>query len=103
MHPNNKNELIAWDLAFDPRELGTLNATDVRLRLFSKTEELPQGVNRLPVKSVHLNKSPMVMANLKVLSPAMAQRWGVDLAAQLQHAQHAQALPDIERHLERGV
>ena len=46
-------------------------------------------------KSIHLNKSPMVMANLKVLSPAMAQRWGIDVQAQLQHAEHAQALPDM--------
>ena len=95
MHPQNRNELIAWDLAFDPRELATLNAADVRLRLFSKTADLPEGVQRLPIKSVHLNKSPMVMANLKVLSPAMAQRWGIDVQAQLQHAEHAQARPDL--------
>jgi exodeoxyribonuclease-1 len=95
MHPNNKNELIAWDLAFDPRELESLSAADVLLRLFSKAADLPEGVLRLPVKSVHLNKSPMVMSNLKVLSPAMAQRWGIDVDAQLLHAQYAQALPDM--------
>jgi exodeoxyribonuclease-1 len=95
MHPKNKNELIAWDLAFDPRELASLNAADVRLRLFSKAADLPEGMLRLPIKSVHLNKSPMVMANLKVLSPEMALRWGVDVEAQLQHAETAQALPDM--------
>jgi exodeoxyribonuclease-1 len=95
MHPKNKNELIAWDLAFDPRELASLNAADVRLRLFSKASDLPEGMLRLPIKSVHLNKSPMVMANLKVLSPEMALRWGVDVEAQLQHAETAQALPDM--------
>jgi exodeoxyribonuclease-1 len=95
MHPKNKNELIAWDLAFDPRELASPNAADVRLRLFSKAADLPEGVLRLPVKSIHLNKSPMVMANLKVLSPEMALRWGIDVQAQLQHAEHAQALPDM--------
>ena len=50
---------------------------------------------RLPVKSIHLNKSPMVMANLKVLSSAMAQRWGIDVEAQLQHAEWARDLPDM--------
>ncbi len=95
MHPQNKNELIAWDLAFDPSELATLNAADARLRLFSKTEDLPPGVARLPVKSIHLNKSPMVMSNLKVLSDAMAQRWGIDMAQQLQHAVSARDLPDM--------
>ena len=95
MHPKNKNELIAWDLAFDPRELESLNAADMRLRLFSKAAELPEGVLRLPVKSIHLNKSPMVMTNLKVLSPAMAQRWGVDVQEQLKNAEYARALPDM--------
>jgi exodeoxyribonuclease-1 len=94
-HPKNKNELIAWDLAFDPRELESLNAADVHQRLFSKALDLPEGVLRLPIKSIHLNKSPVVMANLKVLSSAMAQRWGVDVQAQLKHAEYAQALPDM--------
>jgi len=95
MHPANKNELLAWDLAFDPTELAVLNAEHIRLRLFTKSDELPKGVQRLPVKSVHLNKSPMVMSNLKVLSPVMAERWGIDLAAQLQHAACARDLPDM--------
>ncbi|TXT39862.1 MAG: exodeoxyribonuclease I [Comamonadaceae bacterium] len=97
MHPGNKNELLAWDLAFDPSELASLNAEQIRLRLFSKSADLPQGMSRLPVKSVHLNKSPMVMSNLKVLSPAMAERWGVDVAAQLRYAEIARDLPDMSQ------
>ena len=95
MHPGNKNELLAWDLAFDPRELASLKPDAIRLRLFSKSDALPPGVTRLPLKSVHLNKSPMVMANLKVLSPAMAERWGLSLDAQLKHAAWARDLPDM--------
>jgi len=95
MHPGNKNELLAWDLAFDPGALADLNAEQIRLRLFTRAADLPEGVTRLPVKSVHLNKSPMVMRNLKVLSDPMAQRWGIDVAAQLQHAQAARDLPDM--------
>ena len=95
MHPGNKNELLAWDLAFDPRELASLNAEQIRLRLFTKTVDLPAGVTRLPVKSVHLNKSPMVMANLKVLGDTLAQRWSLVLPAQLQHAALARDLPDM--------
>jgi len=95
MHPGNKNELLAWDLAFEPGELANLNAEQIRLRLFSKTADLPEGMSRLAIKSVHLNKSPMVMSNLKVLSADMAQRWGVDVPAQLQHAAHARDLPDM--------
>lgn len=95
MHPGNKNELLAWDLAFDPSELALLNAEQIRLRLFTKAADLSAGVIRLPVKSVHLNKSPMVMSNLKVLNDATAQRWALDLPTQLQHAAAARDLPDM--------
>ena len=90
-HPSNKNELIVWDLAHDPAELLALDADTLRLRMFSKTADLPEGVARLPLKTVHINKSPVVMGNLKILSPAMAERWGIDLARGLRHAEWAQA------------
>ena len=95
MHPANKNELIAWDLAHDPRELAAMNVDEIRLRLFSRSDVLPDGMTRLPIKTIHLNKSPMVMGNLKVLSPAVAARWGLKLDAQLQNAALASALPDM--------
>ena len=95
MHPTNKNELIAWDLSQDPRELLTLDTATIRQRMFSKTADLPEGVTRLPIKTIHLNKSPMVIGNLKTLSPAMAQRWGVDMATAMTHATTASAMTDI--------
>ncbi len=90
-HPSNKNELIVWDLAFDPAELLALDADTLRLRLFSKAADLPEGLTRLPVKTIHINKSPVVIANLKTLSPEMAQRWGLDMATGLAHADWARA------------
>ena len=93
-HPTNKNELIVWDLAHDPAELLALDADTLRLRLFSKTAELPEGVARLPVKTIHINKSPVVIANLKTLPPATAERWGLDLAQGQRHAEQALALAD---------
>ena len=86
-HPTNKNELIVWDLAADPGELLSLNAADIRARMFVKQEDLPEGVTRLPIKTIHVNKSPVVIGNLKTLSPAMAERWQLDLAQGLAHAQ----------------
>ena len=89
-HPTNKNELIVWDLAHDPAELVGLDAATLRLRMFSKTEDLPEGVGRLPTKTIHINKSPVVIANLKTLQPAMAERWGLDMDAGLARAGWAQ-------------
>jgi exodeoxyribonuclease-1 len=98
VHPTNKNEMIVWDLAFDPSELLTLDADTIRLRMFSKTDALPPGVTRLPVKTIHLNKSPVVINNLKTLSPAMAERWGLDVNAALQNAQLA-AVPEMSANM----
>jgi exodeoxyribonuclease-1 len=94
-HPTNKNELIAWDLAHDPSELRDLDVATLRQRLFTRSADLPEGVQRLPVKGVHLNKSPMVVGNLKTLAPAMAARWGIDLEAAMRNAALAAALPDM--------
>jgi len=94
-HPKNKNELLAWDLAHDPGELARLGADEIRQRLFTRQADLPEGVTRLPLKSVHLNKSPMVVGNLNTLTPAMAERWGLDLAQAARHAEVARELPDM--------
>lgn len=94
-HPINKNELIAWDLAHDPSELARLDATAIRQRLFTRADDLPEGVQRLPLKTVHLNKSPMVVGNVNTLAPAMAERWQIDLATAARHAEAARALPDM--------
>ncbi|MDB5868521.1 MAG: Exodeoxyribonuclease subunit [Polaromonas sp.] len=94
-HPANKNEVLAWDLAHDPSELPLLDVAALRLRLFSKSADLPENVQRLPIKSVHLNKSPMVVRNLQTLTPTMAARWGVDKEAALRHAEIAAGLPDM--------
>ena len=94
-HPVNKNEIIAWDLRADPSELRSLDADTLRQRLFTRSSELPEGVTRLPMKTIHINKSPMVVRNLKTLTPEMAQRWGLDVDACLQHALIARDLPDM--------
>ncbi len=95
MHPTNKNEMIAWDLAHDPSELALLKPDEVRLRMLTKASELPAGMTRLPIKTIHLNKSPMVISSLKTLNADMAQKWGIDIAAQVQNAEKATALPDM--------
>ncbi len=90
-HPTNKNEVIVWDLAHDPAELAGLDADTVRQRLYTRQDDLPEGVQRLPIKTIHVNKSPVVIGNLKVLGAA-AERWGIDLAAASLHAQQAAAV-----------
>jgi exodeoxyribonuclease-1 len=95
-HPTNRNELVVWDLAHDPAELLGLDAEAIRARLFVRQDDLPEGVTRLPVKTVHLNRAPVVIGKLETLSAARAEHWALDLAAVQAHAQsamrHASAL-----------
>ncbi len=86
-HPTNRNEIIVWDLAHDPAVLAGLSATAIRERLFVRAEDLPEGTDRLPIKTLHINKSPIVIGNLKTLTPDMAARWGVDLVQAQTRAQ----------------
>ncbi len=94
-HPTNKNEIIAWDLSQDPSNLAELSVDEMRLRMFSAAADLPEGMTRLPIKTVHLNKSPMVVSSLRTLSPEQAQRWQIDMDQALRHAAIARDLPDM--------
>lgn len=96
-HPTNKNEVICWDLNADPSELATIDADMLRLRMFTRAADLPEGVTRLPIKSIHINKSPMVVRNLKTLSLEMAAKWGIDMNLCIEHAVKARALPDMSQ------
>ena len=89
-HPTNKNEIIVWDLAHDPRELASLDADTLRRRLYTKQADLPDGEQRLPIKTIHINKSPVVIGNLRTLEP-VAARWALDVPTALRHAEHAAA------------
>jgi len=91
-HPVNRNEVIVWDLAEDPAQLAGLDAAAVQARLYTRTADLPAGVARLPLKTIHLNRAPVVIADTRVLSPAQAERWGVDFAAVERHLRAAQRL-----------
>lgn len=94
-HPTNKNEIIVWDLAQDPGELAGLDAATVRERMFTRADALPEGVTRLPIKTIHINKSPVVIGNLKTLSPTMAEKWGIDVAQALRHAEAARNIKPL--------
>jgi exodeoxyribonuclease-1 len=97
-HPTNPNEIIVWDLAHDPSELMGLGSEAARQRLYTRAEDLPEGVTRLPVKTIHVNRSPIVISQLKTLGAA-AQRWGIDLPAAQRHADQARRVAPQVVHL----
>jgi exodeoxyribonuclease-1 len=94
-HPTNKNEVLVWDCRHDPSELFALSVDTIRERLFTRAAEMPEGVSRLPIKSVHLNKSPMLVGNLRTLDPKLAAKWQLDIEQCMAHARIAADGPDM--------
>ncbi|MES2887152.1 MAG: exodeoxyribonuclease I [Pseudomonadota bacterium] len=90
-HPFHKNEVIVWDLSQDPGLLQGLPPLQIRERLFTPRDQWPSGLERLPIKTIHINQSPVVVGQLKTLTPALAQRWGVDVDQCLRHAERLAA------------
>ncbi len=78
IHPINKNGYIVYDLNMDPEEFSDLDVDTLNYRLFTSTQGLGKGVSRLPLKTIHINKCPIV-APIKTLDVATAQRMGIDL------------------------
>lgn len=77
-HPTNQNEIAVFDLSADPSPLLTLGAEEIRNRLFTRSADLPEGVGRIPLKTVHLNKCP-ILVPLNTLRPQDAERLAIDL------------------------
>ena len=86
-HPANPNGVLMFDLRHDPRPFLDLPADELRLRLFTPNAELPADRPRLPVKTLHINRAPMV-APVKVLDAASAQRLSLDAQQCREHAQY---------------
>lgn len=77
-HPVNPNGVIVYDLRHDPAPLFGLSEEALHERLFTPTADLPEGVERLPIKTVHINKCPVVVP-LSTLTEEAAERWRIDV------------------------
>ncbi|MFT5483221.1 MAG: exodeoxyribonuclease-1 [Halieaceae bacterium] len=79
-HPVNKNEIICYDLSADPGPLLELDVEALRERLFTPARDLPEGVDRLALKSIRLNRCP-VLVTARMLDQATATRLEIDVAS----------------------
>ena len=86
MHPVNRNAVIVYDLAIDPAPLLACDSEEIRARLYTRRDELPEDVERIPLKQMHVNKCP-VIAPLNTLDEATAERLQIDLAQCEAHRQ----------------
>ena len=100
VHPKNSNEIIVYDCSVDPSEFLALSAAEIQQRLFVATADLAEGVERIALKTVHINKSP-VLAPLSVIRPADAQRLELDLSQCQNHLEQIKSAagPALEQKL----
>jgi exodeoxyribonuclease-1 len=75
-HPSNRNEMICYDLSVDPQPLLELEVEALQDLLFSRTEDLPEGSERPGLKTVHINRCP-ILITAKMADPATAERLGI--------------------------
>lgn len=84
MHPSQPNGVIVFDLDADPAALIELDADDVADRVFTARADLPDGVERIPLKTIHANRSP-ALAPMSVLKGVDLARIGLDPERALGH------------------
>jgi len=71
-----------------------LSADDIHQRIFTRSDELPEGVERLPLKELHINKSPVV-APASTLTPDQAERWQLSGERLRQNLARIKSGPDL--------
>ena len=99
-HPVNKNGIIVYDLAQDPEPLLSLSVEQLSERLFTPRRELPEGVERIPLKTIHLNKSPAVVP-MSTLTNRAAERWAIDVAVGEVHLQRLKSAAGLAQKVQQ--
>lgn len=92
--PTNPNGIIVYDLRHDPIDLIELDANTLRERLFTPTADLPEGIRRPALKTIHINKCPVVVPE-NTLNPAAAERLDINREQHYQHLQQLNAAGDL--------
>jgi len=85
LHPARPGEVIVYDLRHDPAELIALDEADIADRVFTSRADLPEGVERIALRTVRANRAP-ALAPLSVLKGADMDRLQLDVDRCLGHA-----------------
>lgn len=96
-HPTNSNAVICYDLRYDPHDLLSLPADEIRNRLYTKKQDLPEGHARIALKTVHLNKCPVIVP--AKIDEFVQNRLSIDKAASHQHLEQIRNNAELEHKL----
>jgi exodeoxyribonuclease-1 len=93
-HPTIESRVIVLDLDADPAALLMLDADGIADRLYTPTADLPEGESRVPLKEIHLNRCPSLVA-LEHLRVDDIARLQLDLPRAMAHADALRTAPGI--------
>jgi len=98
MHPDNRNGVIVYDLRTDPTPLLTMSPEEIRMRLYTPVADLPEGVERVPLKVVHVNRAPVVVP-MGTITEAAREQWQMDAQAEQRHLETLRTGPGLAEKL----
>jgi exodeoxyribonuclease-1 len=84
----------------DPVAMLNLSAEEIQYRIFTAKADLPEGIERIPLKTIHINKCPIV-AQAKVLRAIDAERLGIDIELCHRHKDLIQQSDDLQNCCQR--
>jgi exodeoxyribonuclease I len=99
-HPSNSNEIICYNLRFNPESLLRMDVEEITHKLYTRTIDLAEGEERVPLKGVHLNKSP-ALAPINTLNAAQAEKWQINWDEINQHRDMLLSDPDLVARLQQ--
>ncbi|WP_048307783.1 exodeoxyribonuclease I [Halomonas sp. PR-M31] len=95
-HPTNPNGVIVYDLSVDPSPLFDLSVEEIRARVFASADELAEGESRIPLKIVHINRSPVLLP-ISAVTEDVAARLKLDRGQCEAHWKALGANPEAAR------
>jgi exodeoxyribonuclease I len=103
-HPSRSNEIIGVDLAAPIESLLELDSDAIAERIFVRQLDLPEGERRIAIKTLHINRAPM-LAPIGTLKGVALQRIALDpgaespLELQLERAKALRGAPELAKKL----
>lgn len=86
IYPDRKKSVIVYDLMSNPEPLLSLSSEEIADRVFTTSDSLPEGVERIALKAIHSNHVPM-LAPAATLKNVDCQRIGLDPHRCFEHAE----------------
>ncbi|NKI34100.1 exodeoxyribonuclease I [Wenzhouxiangella sp. XN79A] len=93
-HPQIASQWLVWNLRVDPAPFADLDDELLGDLYWTPAADLPEDMQRLPVKWVRTNRCPM-LSPTGVLDESAAERTGIDLAAAHRHADRLSAESEL--------